>query len=340
MTTLTHLCEILNTPLRYDNKYQEVYFFMRKSRKRTGRRRHIRERKIKRTVLGFSVLLLAGGLMSILVQRQMQKQAQASDAIRVYYVSSYEEQHAEKEAKEAQETHYSIAEMRQYIASHAEQYPKKLQELAEKNEEAVEYVFYYPSYVKNSAEQKQVDLSGDLSEEAEEGGVPLLLQWDKRWGYHSYCGGLIGYTGCGPTCLSMVILYLTGDTTCSPDVVADYAEQNGYVDEQWGTRWALMSQGCEDFRIQSEELPVNEERMRDTVENGHPIICSVGKGDFTDQGHFIVLTGYEDGKFQVNDPNSRENSAKLWSYETLRKQIKNMWVFYRNGGITEENMLQ
>ena len=52
----------------------------------------------------------------------------------------------------------------------------------------------------------------------------------------------------------------------------------------------------------------------------------MGRGDFTATGHYIVLIGLEDGKFIVNDPNSVENSQKLWSYEQIQGQIRNLWV--------------
>ena len=41
---------------------------------------------------------------------------------------------------------------------------------------------------------------------------PLFLQWDPRWGYTEYGeDSFLGLSGCGPTCLSMVLYYLTGD---------------------------------------------------------------------------------------------------------------------------------
>ena len=57
-----------------------------------------------------------------------------------------------------------------------------------------------------------------------------------------------------------------------------------------------------------------------------PIICAMGAGDFTSSGHYIVLVGLKDGKYIVNDPNSPENSQKLWSYEQIEGQIRNLWV--------------
>jgi len=52
-------------------------------------------------------------------------------------------------------------------------------------------------------------------------------------------------------------------------------------------------------------------------------------GDFTTAGHFIVLTKTENGQIKVNDPNSRSRS-RFWDYETLAKQIKNLWAFSKN----------
>ena len=51
---------------------------------------------------------------------------------------------------------------------------------------------------------------------------------------------------------------------------------------------------------------------------------------FHNTGHFIVLVGVKDGQIQVNDPNSRERSEKLWDWSTLEYQITNLWAFSKN----------
>lgn len=58
----------------------------------------------------------------------------------------------------------------------------------------------------------------------------------------SYSGGLLGYTGCGPTNLAMVVLYLTGDKTVTPASVAEYAESAGYSVPGSGSSWTLISE--------------------------------------------------------------------------------------------------
>lgn len=206
------------------------------------------------------------------------------------------------------------------ILSQPDRYPQALRELAEKNPEALDYVYQYPEL-----HQQTPDI--DLSAEAASGEVPLLLQWDTRWGYRSYGSGLIGYTGCGPTCMSMVAIYLTGNADYDPAAVAEYAQAQGYYAEGSGTDWEFMNQGCAGFGLQSEVLPLDEGRMTTSLDEGRPLICAMGPGDFTDNGHFIVVTGYTGQGFTIRDPNSPRRSAQVWSFDQLSGQIKNIWAF-------------
>ncbi len=211
-----------------------------------------------------------------------------------------------------------------YIRKHPEEYTPKLLELAKKNPEAVEFVYNYP---KQSGQSQEID----LREEAAGDQVPLLLQWDSRWGYNSYSGGLMGYTGCGPTCLSMVALYLTGNPAYSPAYVAEYAQTNGYVVDGSGTSWTLMSQGSAAFGLAAEELPLDEGYMKNALDGGRPLICVLGPGDFTDEGHFIVVTGWDGDGFTVNDPNSVQRSGRHWTFSRLQGQILDLWAFSGSG---------
>jgi hypothetical protein len=207
-----------------------------------------------------------------------------------------------------------------YILNHPEEYTEDLIALAQKNSEALDYVYQYPQL-------KDVAQAIDLSAEAQSDQVPLLLQWDTRWGYQEYGSGLIGYTGCGPTCLSMVALYLTGNADYSPAYVANYAFNAGYYVSGSGTAWSLMSEGCSAFGLSARELALDEGIMAAALNAGKPIICSMGPGDFTDNGHFIVLTGYTGDAFTVNDPNSPQRSSQVWTFDQLKGQIRNLWAY-------------
>lgn len=196
-------------------------------------------------------------------------------------------------------------------------YPASLIRLLERNPETEEFVLEYPLW--EGAEY-------DLSEYENSPAVPLFLQWDQRWGYEKYGSDVIGITGCGPTCLAMAGYYLTGDEWYTPANVADFAWEEGYYASGYGSSWTLISEGGVKLGLEVTELPLVKMRMMESLEAGCPVICAMGPGDFTESGHYIVLTGVEDGKFRVNDPNSRANSERLWSYEEIEGQIRNIWV--------------
>ena len=134
-------------------------------------------------------------------------------------------------------------------------------------------------------------------------------------------------SGCGPTCLSMVAAGLNEDPSITPAKVAAYGTENSYVDENNDTYWKFMSEAGANWNLSCYEGLLSEEQVSAELTAGHPIICSVGPGDFTKIGHFIVLTGYESGNVTVNDPFSQKNSDKTWVYAEIADQIKAMWIY-------------
>ena len=126
----------------------------------------------------------------------------------------------------------------------------------------------------------------------------------------------------------MVIVGLTKDSSINPKVVAEYSKKAGYYDKDYGTKWALMTEGAANYNLNSYEVPLDKSSMINELKNGHPIICSVGPGHFTKTGHFIVLKGYtKNGEFEINDPNSKKRSERTWSYEEISNEIRGIWSF-------------
>ena len=201
------------------------------------------------------------------------------------------------------------------------QYPKQLKDLALKNEEALEFVYDYPAeHVKEH--------TIDLTEEASMDSVPLFVQWDKRWGYEKYSGNFFAASGCGPTTLSMVVVYLTHNREASPIAVAKYSKEAGYSVDGSGSSWTIISEGCRHYGVKAKTVALDESRMKAELDEGHPIVVNVGPGDFTDTGHFMVITGYDDEGFSINDPNSIEKSGKRWLFKNISSQIRAVWSMY------------
>lgn len=197
-------------------------------------------------------------------------------------------------------------------------YPGSLIELLERNPETEEFVLQYPFRENQELEIFEYDLTE---------GVPLMMQWDKRWGYLPYGSDVVGITGCGPVCLAMAGYYVTdGDAEFHPANIIEFAEKNGYYSNGNGSSWTLISEGGMKLGLDVTEIPLVKKRIMDNLAVDNPIICSMRAGDFTTSGHYIVLVGSEDGLIRVNDPNSYANSEKLWSYEQIEGQIRNLWV--------------
>lgn len=205
------------------------------------------------------------------------------------------------------------------ILQNQKAYPEELLASLVNNPEMIEFVINY------NKDRKQT--TTELTEEEKNEDFPLFLQWDQRWGYKKYGGDIIGLNGCGPTCLSMVIYALTRDDSITPDTVAAFSEKKGHYVKGTGTSWSLMSEGAKKYGLTPKEICLDQGVMERELDKGRPIICALRAGDFTTLGHFIMIYGYDENGFMINDPNCIARSRKQWTYEELSGQIKNMWSY-------------
>ena len=159
------------------------------------------------------------------------------------------------------------------------------------------------------------------------GVIPRLFQTDPEWAAAPYGDGSISTHGCGPTCLSMVYVALTGATDLDPRDMAEFSELNGFLDGGV-TSWLLMSQGAALLGLDSVEVPASAESVEGHLLAGEPVICSVHEGDFTTEGHFIVLAGLNaDGTVEIRDPNSEDRTNMSWDLGRVISQCDNIWAF-------------
>ena len=152
----------------------------------------------------------------------------------------------------------------------------------------------------SSRDEEESESEEDIISEEPSGGmeIPLYLQGN----YASVAWGdtTLAKSGCGPTCLAMVMSYLTGDTITPPDMIAwcgtTYLAPTGSTWEFFPAAAAHYGVG---YRSVHDQASVVE-----ALENGYPIIAREQPGSFfSPVGHFIVLRGVtDDGLFLVNDP--------------------------------------
>lgn len=199
-------------------------------------------------------------------------------------------------------------------------YPESMLAALANNPEMADFVSGYLDENRRTAE--------GLTNLEKEQEYPLFLQWDTRWGYLPYGeDSIIGLSGCGPTCMSMVLYYLTDDDALTPDKLAAYAMSNNYYAEGIGTAWVFMEEVPLLYGIRVSEPRVTERAIKAELDKGAVIICAMGEGDFTVSGHFIVIYGYDEAGFKVNDPNCVARSRKRWCFNEIEQQIKKIWTY-------------
>lgn len=301
--------------------------------KRITRRRQ-RSRQIKRILFAVSVVVIVG--VGACTKRAEYQRESARVSAETKVAEKVQDQAVKEKPLDEKEIRRLLAgeafgkELRMLynedrrigeIIRNRDSYPDVLIETLVKYPETLEYVLGYP-------ERRQQKSAIDLSGELKKGSIPLFIQWDGRWGYQSYGDSMIGISGCGPTCLSMVVTGLTGDWQWNPARMAQYSEQNGYLVTGMGTSWELMGAGAEEFGLTVNRLPLSGEMISRELDNGHPVICSMKPGDFTYTGHFIVLTGMDkSGRVLLNDPNSRTRSERSWEMNRILEQLKSAWAY-------------
>lgn len=206
------------------------------------------------------------------------------------------------------------------VCGDSSRYPESMLAALANNPEMADFVSGYTG-IKTQA-------SGGFSESELALKYPLFLQWDPRWGYVSYgYNSCIGLAGCGPASLSMALYYLTGDASITPDSVAAYSMAHGYYVSGAGTAWKLLTDLPTKYGVKVSEPGSSEQAIKSALDQGKIVICSMRPGDFTAGGHFIVIYGYDEEGFRINDPNCVARSMRHWTYGEIAAQIKHVWAF-------------
>ena len=218
-----------------------------------------------------------------------------------------------------------IAREYRWLEKHADEFPSHKIEYAENNPGLIDFLYRYAFGEKESSSEESGDRG--LTEDEKKAYAPVLLQWDDRWGFHPYGTSVLGLTGCGPTCLAMVVDSLSEDADVTPAEAADFATKQDLYEYGVGTRWGIWSAGAAEYGLECETVSADFDTVLDELSQNAMVVCSVGPGVFTPGGHFIVIVGQEEGKLEIRDPNNFQNSTRLWDWDEFSSQIKHCWSF-------------
>ncbi len=139
--------------------------------------------------------------------------------------------------------------------------------------------------------------------------------YDEPYGNYDIKG-----SGCCPTCLAMVLTYLTKDKVLPTDLTD--AMSNYLYPEGTDVTGNCYPDVCGKYNIKPTMLDwSNKETIRDALKNNKPCILNVSEGNFTSSGHYIVLLGLDEkGDVIVADPNNINTSIQTYSLDSLINQ--------------------
>lgn len=192
-----------------------------------------------------------------------------------------------------------------------------------------------PVKVKKLTYTEQINQDMSQSKFTNRMPINLLLQTDERWKATPYGtgnpdGNTLEINGCAILSLAMVSSYLDNQTYTPQDILN--WSNNDYFVEGEGTAWSVFSDFATVKGYQFEDLETNIAAVEEHLKQKHPVIISVNPGLFTETGHIMVLSGTNNGKFWVNDPNDSEtkgHSKKEFTAEELMNEAANFWAIYK-----------
>ena len=159
-----------------------------------------------------------------------------------------------------------------------------------------------------------------------QGKMPYLYQTDPMWAQRPYGGGTVRDNACGPTAFTMAYVYLTGHIDYTPATMAAWADAHGYA-PSGSTEWSFMTEGAAAFGVSSKMFDSNKDQISAALSQGKPVISLMNIGDFTNVGHFIVLSDINDsGNVTVHDPASAWRSSHTWPIDTIVDQSTYSWA--------------
>ena len=155
------------------------------------------------------------------------------------------------------------------------------------------------------------------------------LQTDSRWKNVSYSvkgeSTTIGRAGCGTTCAAMVVATLK-DKNVTPVEASKFSIDNNYKQKGGGTYANFYPAYFKKFGINCEILwssaEAQDKKVTQALKDGNWVIAYMGKGLWTNGGHYILAYGTDGTNVFINDPASTKESRTKAKLSQFLKESK------------------
>ena len=179
------------------------------------------------------------------------------------------------------------------------------------------------------------------------------MQTDPRWSNVDYSAKgestTIGKSGCGPTCMAMVIA-TWADQTVTPVETCAWALRKGYKAVNQGTYYSYFTPQGAVYGLEVEQI--NWSNLRnlsasaaapyhatalEAAQRGDLVIACMGKGLWTSSGHFILLWDVQGDTAYINDPASTRTERTRGSWARLKREVKYYFICRRPADTDKED---
>ena len=156
-------------------------------------------------------------------------------------------------------------------------------------------------------------------------------QYDKRWASKMYSNHgdkkqTMKSSACGPTSMADIVATLI-DSAITPPILADKAMAWGDRTYSDGTSWSFFPHIAREYNFSKYVKTGTLAALKSCLDTGGYAVASMGKGYWTNGGHFICVWKYDDKYIYANDPAS--SVRKKQKIEDFMKQRKAFFCFWR-----------
>lgn len=159
-----------------------------------------------------------------------------------------------------------------------------------------------------------------------EGNIEVVYYNQGNPIYYSYGYGTdtIKGSACGPTSLAIVQSTYFPDNKKNPVEMCNWSVSNGYWSKNSGSYHSIVEGYGTSFDVNVTSLSYdNPQSILDELNKGNLIVVLMGKGHFTSNGHFMVLTGVDSsGKIIIADPGSNKRTNQTWDLGLILNEVK------------------
>ena len=155
-------------------------------------------------------------------------------------------------------------------------------------------------------------------------------QYDSRWATKMYSSHgdkkqTMKSSACGPTAMADVVATLI-DSTVTPPILADKAIAWGDRSYSSGPNWSFFRHIADEYRFGNYLKSSSVSDLKRCLDTGGYVVASMGKGYWTNGGHYICVWKYDDTYIYANDPaSSKRTKQKISDFMKERKAFFCFW---------------